>query len=100
MAATDCGFSWQQMWTYYKSSLCSSEQRRFTLASFSLRDAIEVAVPKVQIEILEYAPEDVIEIVDDLLHEDAKKVLIKEKPVQLSSEDLLRIRSQFMGVKR
>jgi hypothetical protein len=53
--------SWQALWQYLGSSRCTDEMRRFTLRYMYLRDALDGAMPWVQEEILEYAPDYVWE---------------------------------------
>ena len=89
--------TWERMWTYYKSSLCSPEQREFILKSFSLKDALEIATPLVQIEILEYAPMEVKRTPDiqPILSMEVKRKLGISNPL-LTQEDKSRLRERFM----
>lgn len=84
------GFSWSQLWSYYKSSLCSQEQREFILGSFSMKDALEVATPKIQLEILEDAPDDIKRLpeIQDILAPDVKRKLGLDNLVSVEQQKL------------
>lgn len=83
---SDDQFSWQQFWTYFTSPNYTDDLRKATLNSFDLVGCITGVMSWVQIEILEYAPKEILNhpnIISNLT-EEAKKYLfqttIKEVP--------------------
>lgn len=56
LISTEGQFSWQQMWTYFKSDICTDEMRAWTMKHMDIVGFITGAMPEVQFEILQYAP--------------------------------------------
>lgn len=60
LIGTDGQFSWAQMWTYFKSDICTDDMRAFTLQSISIVDVLKGVMPEVQFEIMQYAPKELM----------------------------------------
>jgi len=88
---TDGQFSWQQFWQYFKSDICDSEMRKFTLRHLNLVNSIRGAMSSVQVEILEYAPREIIThpLIVAVMEEDAKRILMvaNNSPPRMPSEE-------------
>ena len=71
-------FSWNQFWTYFNSELCTDDMRAWTLKNTNIVDCITGALPQIQIEILEAAPQVLINhpAVVAKLTPQAKKALV------------------------
>lgn len=65
--------SWDEMWGYYLE--CNEEIQRKILKQIDLGTFLRNKAPKIQIEILQHAPQDIVQSVRHLLATAARKKL-------------------------
>lgn len=97
------GFSWQMFWHYFSSELCTDEMRTWTMKNTNIVACITGAMPQVQIEILEAAPQVLINhpAVVAKLTPEAKRVLLKEVTTEVRDtrwvmKEMLRKRGHYI----
>lgn len=69
-------FTWSDMWLQWYAEQVNDEVKNEFLEQVELKKLVTRVSPKVQLEILEFAPEDVKKLVANSLHPQVKKKIL------------------------
>ena len=100
MNDSGCQFSWQQFWAYYISPNYSDDLRVETLISLDLAGCITGAMTPVQIEILEFAPKELVllpEVMNNLTSSSKEKLIGKCEPEIMTEEQIKDLTRKILG---
>ena len=96
-------FTWSDMWLQWYAEQVNDEVKTEFLEQVELKKLVTRVSPKVQLEILEFAPEDVKRLVADSLHQQYRdKILwnVENKEKEMSHEEIQEMARKYMEETR